>query len=69
MGAEADRIEDYTLRTFPDHDHGEWLQIRSRDGSPLDQVVALPVKDPMHIARSLILLNRLRASSPKNGIR
>ncbi|HEY9290590.1 MAG TPA: AGE family epimerase/isomerase [Microlunatus sp.] len=69
MAAQAERIEDYTLQTFPDHDHGEWLQIRSRDGSPLEQVVALPVKDPMHIARSLILLNRLEATSPKNGHR
>ena len=69
MSGQAERIEDYTLQTFPDHDHGEWLQIRSRDGSPLQQVVALPVKDPMHIARSLILLNRLEATSPKNGAR
>lgn len=63
MGQHADRIATYTFDTFPDHKHGEWLQIRSRDGSPLDQVVALPVKDPMHIARSLIMLNRLESST------
>ncbi|WP_114854375.1 AGE family epimerase/isomerase [Brachybacterium sp. YJGR34] len=55
----AARVRDYTLATFPDPDGREWIQIRSRDGSPLDEVVALPVKDPMHIARSLLLLNAL----------
>lgn len=55
----ARRVREYTLATFPDQDGREWIQIRSRDGSPLDEVVALPVKDPMHIARSLLLLNRL----------
>lgn len=49
------------MATFPDPDGQEWIQIRSRDGSPLDEVVALPVKDPMHIARSLLLLNALEA--------
>lgn len=57
----ASRVRDYTLGTFPDPDGQEWLQIRSRDGSPLDEVVALPVKDPMHIARSLLLLNALES--------
>lgn len=55
----ATRVSDYTLGTFPAPDGQEWIQIRSRDGSPLDEVVALPVKDPMHIARSLLLLNAL----------
>lgn len=55
----AERVREYTLGTFPDPDGQEWIQIRSRDGSPLDEVVALPVKDPMHIARSLLLLNAL----------
>lgn len=55
----AERVSDYTLGTFPAPDEQEWIQIRSRDGSPLDEVVALPVKDPMHIARSLLLLNAL----------
>ena len=58
------RVRDYTLATFPDPDGKEWIQIRSRDGSPLDEVVALPVKDPMHIARSLLLLNRIGREIP-----
>lgn len=55
----ATRVIGYTLDTFPAPDGREWIQIRARDGSPLDEVVALPVKDPMHIARSLLLLNAL----------
>lgn len=66
----ADRMREYTLGTFPDPDGNEWLQIRSRDGSPLDEVVALPVKDPMHIARSLLLLNALEGGErrPLDGV-
>lgn len=56
-------LRDYTFSTFPDPDGQEWIQIRSRDGSPLDEVVALPVKDPMHITRSLLLLNALDETS------
>lgn len=54
----ARRVAAWTMRTFPEPD-AEWLQIRDRAGAPLDQVVALPVKDPFHIARALLLLNRL----------
>ena len=46
----------YTLQVFPQADPavGEWVQIRDRRGQPLDRVVALPVKDPYHIARNLV---------------
>ncbi|MGC4937230.1 AGE family epimerase/isomerase [Kribbella sp. DT2] len=54
-----ERLRDYTLKTFPAGPGEEWIQIRRRDGSPLDEVVALPVKDPFHIARSLLLLVEL----------
>lgn len=60
----ASRVREYTLATFPDRDGLEWIQIRSRDGTPRDEVVALPVKDPMHIARSLLLLNKLDDGPP-----
>ncbi|TDD33768.1 N-acylglucosamine 2-epimerase [Nonomuraea terrae] len=50
-----DRIWAYTLRTFPGGADGEeWIQIRDRTGAPLDEVVALPVKDPYHISRNLM---------------
>ncbi|NDL59865.1 AGE family epimerase/isomerase [Phytoactinopolyspora mesophila] len=57
-----DRIWAYTLDTFPGGDEGsEWIQIRERSGKPLDEVVALPVKDPFHIARNLMQIVELGA--------
>lgn len=55
------RVHDYTFNTFPnlDADVGEWIQIRDRTGKPLEKVVALPVKDPYHIWRNLLLLLEL----------
>ncbi|GAA1640121.1 AGE family epimerase/isomerase [Nonomuraea maheshkhaliensis] len=58
-----ERVWDYTLRTFPGGAEGEeWIQIRDRTGAPLDEVVALPVKDPYHIARNLMQIVELHAS-------
>ncbi|WP_212745905.1 AGE family epimerase/isomerase [Sinomonas susongensis] len=54
-----DRLCAYTLDTFPEPRGGEWTQIRDRHGRPLDEVVALPVKDPFHIARALLLITEL----------
>ncbi|HOX06894.1 MAG TPA: AGE family epimerase/isomerase [Planctomycetota bacterium] len=53
---EYSRFHDYTFRTFPNPDKavGEWIQIRNRRGEPEEAVVALPVKDPMHIVRAFI---------------
>jgi N-acylglucosamine 2-epimerase len=56
MSEHFDRVWQYTLATFPNPDSqvGEWIQIRDRKGAPLERVVALPVKDPYHIARNLL---------------
>jgi N-acylglucosamine 2-epimerase len=59
LGDWADRLGAYTLDTFPQPQGGEWIQIRDRHGAPLDKVVALPVKDPFHIARALLLMTEL----------
>jgi N-acylglucosamine 2-epimerase len=58
------RLRDYTFRVFPNPDRavGEWIQIRNRRGQPLERVVALPVKDPYHIARNFIQLAELCAA-------
>lgn len=49
---------DYIFKTFPNpnKDIGEWIQIRDRQGEPMNKVVALPVKDPFHILRNFILI-------------
>ena len=52
---------DYVYKTFPNPDRSvrEWIQIRTRDGKPQEKVVALPVKDPYHIIRNVILIIEL----------
>lgn len=61
-----ERVWEYSFRTFPNPDKsiGEWIQIRDRAGAPLDRVVALPVKDPYHIARNLIQVIELFSARP-----
>lgn len=56
-----ERVWTYAFRVFPNPDPavGEWIQIRDRRGNPLERVVALPVKDPYHIARNLSQLIEL----------
>jgi N-acylglucosamine 2-epimerase len=54
-------VHGYTFRTFPHPDDGvgEWIQIRDRRGRPVDKLVALPVKDPYHALRSVLLIIEL----------
>ena len=55
------KVFDYTYATFPNPDRNirEWIQIRTRQGRPQEKVVALPVKDPYHIIRNVILIIEL----------
>ena len=57
----ASAIHDYTFNIFPNKDKsiGEWIQKRDRYGNPLDKIVALPIKDPYHISRDLLILIEL----------
>ena len=52
-----DQMHDYVFQTFPHPDPkiGEWIQIRDRQGNPIEKLVALPVKDPYHIMRNVLL--------------
>lgn len=61
LRAMHDRFYRYVMTTFPNPDRsvGEWIQIRDRTGRPLDKVVGLPVKDPYHVIRNLMLLVEL----------
>lgn len=59
-----ERVDDYAFKHFPVPGYGEWIQNLDRQGNKLETTVALPVKDPFHLARSLIqninLLERLK---------
>lgn len=50
-----ERLWSLCLAHFVDWENGEWRQKLNRDLSPWGGVVALPVKDPFHLPRSLIL--------------
>ena len=41
-------------------------KIRTREGRPQEKVVALPVKDPYHIIRNVILIIELLERETKN---
>ena len=58
-----DRTFEYVFSHFPNPDReiGEWIQILTREGNPQEKVVALPVKDPFHITRNLLLICELLA--------
>jgi N-acylglucosamine 2-epimerase len=43
------------LERYADWANGEWRQKLNRDLTPMTGVVALPVKDPFHLPRALIL--------------
>ena len=62
------RLYEYVFRTFPNPDGavGEWIQIRDRRGTPLDKVVALPVKDPYHILQDVLLMVELLHSGGRS---
>ena len=68
LAAWHDRLAAYTYRVFPAGPGGEWVQIRDRAGAPLDKTVALPVKDPFHIARALLLtIERLASPAERSS--
>jgi N-acylglucosamine 2-epimerase len=50
-----ERLWSLCLAHFADWTHGEWRQKLDRTWRPITRVVALPVKDPFHLPRSLIL--------------
>jgi len=63
-----ERVHNYAFGHFPVAEHGEWTQKLDRRGRKLTEVVALPVKDPFHLPRALILcaevLQRLDEAPP-----
>lgn len=48
------RVHDYTFNHYPVPRFGEWFQRLDREGNHVKNIVALPVKDPYHVIRSLM---------------
>ncbi len=61
------RVHDYAFDHYPVPIYGEWTQKLNRQGKKFTETVALPVKDPFHLPRSLIscisVLERLTAEA------
>ena len=52
------RVHEWSFAHFP-MPEGEWRQRLDRQGNPVTEVVALPVKDPFHLPRAVILILQL----------
>jgi len=50
------KLHEWSFQHFPVPQHGEWTQRLDRRGNKVDTVVALPVKDPFHLPRALIVV-------------
>lgn len=49
------RIREWSYARYPVAGHGEWRQKLDRQGREYAETVALPVKDPFHLPRALLL--------------
>lgn len=58
-----DRVHEWSFHHFSMPGAGEWRQRLDRAGKPMTTVVALPVKDPFHLPRSVILAIELLQQS------
>lgn len=50
-----ERIRTYCYDKFPVPDYGEWKQKLDREGNEITDTLFLPVKDPFHLPRALLL--------------
>ncbi|MDQ6678455.1 MAG: AGE family epimerase/isomerase [Acidobacteriota bacterium] len=51
-----ERVHEWSFQHFPMTPDGEWFQRLDRQGNPTRDLIALPVKDPFHLARAVILI-------------
>ncbi len=58
------RVHEWSFAHFP-MPCGEWRQRLDRAGNPITGLIALPVKDPFHLPRAVILILQLLAAAPK----
>ena len=50
-----DRVHVYAFSRYPVPEHGEWYRSLDREGRVTQEYAALPVKDPFHLPRALLL--------------
>jgi len=54
-----ERVHEWSFAHFPMSEGGEWQQRLDRQGRPVGELIALPVKDPFHLPRAVILILQL----------
>ena len=54
-----ERVHAWSFAHFDDPETGEWRQRLDRAGNPISELIALPVKDPFHLPRAVILILEL----------
>jgi len=59
-----ERVHEWSFAHFSMPEIGEWRQRLDRQGKPMDAFVALPVKDPFHLPRAVILILQLLGPNP-----
>ncbi len=62
------RIHNYAFTHYPVRPHGEWRNRLDRKGKPVQDVIALPVKDPFHLPRALILAGDVLAHLQNDSV-
>jgi len=62
-----ERVHQWSFSRFYMPEVGEWRQRLDRQGRPITDLVALPVKDPFHLPRAVILILQLLGGSVSSG--
>ncbi|MCD6122648.1 MAG: AGE family epimerase/isomerase [Spirochaetales bacterium] len=63
------KTHEWVFNHFPNKDYGEWNQKLDRKGNKINTIIALPVKDPFHLPRALILCIDILKKITKKGER
>ena len=58
------RLHNYAFTHYPVRPDGEWYNRLDRQGKPVTDVIALPVKDPFHLPRALMFMHDTLESLP-----
>ena len=58
-----ERVHEWSFQHFGGTEYGEWRQRLDRAGNPIAELIALPVKDPFHLPRAVILILELLAET------
>jgi N-acylglucosamine 2-epimerase len=53
------RVHEWSFTHFPMAPGAEWFQRLDRYGKPIKDTIALPVKDPFHLPRAVLLILKL----------